>query len=472
MQKTGMRFLWTGRWALRFLFGFSVVTVLFTPVVFSVTIQVPSQAPTIQAGIDSVSPGDTVLVAPGTYVGVGNREISFGGKDIVVRSEFGADSTSINLGNAFRGFSFTNGETRTAVLRGFTIIHGRHPVGGAIHCQNSSPSILDCDFTSNAAGTFEPNGVGGAIAFSGSACSSLVQSCDFTGNLAMLGGAILVADSAYVDIRSCGFYDNVNINGAGGALAVSNYGRAQLFNSEFLRNYSPSGGAVWISDSGRVSGSIVLLARNESTTGGSAIHISNANGGNLSNVTIVLNESPPLSGAISCGSSSSFSLQKAIIAFEQGGSAVRLTGGSISFICSDIYGNAGGDWTGVIAGQLGINNNFYANPLMCDTSSDDFAIQLVSQCTTDSSTCGALVGAIEPQCGCCLGLRGNVNDDPEGSIDISDLTYLVNYFFKSGPPAPCMAQSNVNGDSGFTISDITYLAAYMFKGGPAPPPCL
>ena len=75
---------------------------------------------------------------------------------------------------------------------------------------------------------------------------------------------------------------------------------------------------------------------------------------------------------------------------------------------------------------------------------------------------------VDLQSGCCLE-RGNVN--ASGSIDISDLTFLVAYQFKGGPAPPCLEQGNINGAGAIDISDLTYLVAYQFKGGPAPPPC-
>jgi hypothetical protein len=78
---------------------------------------------------------------------------------------------------------------------------------------------------------------------------------------------------------------------------------------------------------------------------------------------------------------------------------------------------------------------------------------------------------IEPPC--CAGIRGNVNDDPLDTTDISDLTALVDFFFGSGEPPVCPEEANIDGDAGETldISDLTYFADYMFSGGPPPPAC-
>ena len=59
----------------------------------STILNVPANYATIQDGIDDAVEGDTVLVADGTYTGDGNRDIDFGGKNIVLKSENGPDRT-------------------------------------------------------------------------------------------------------------------------------------------------------------------------------------------------------------------------------------------------------------------------------------------------------------------------------------------------------------------------------------------
>ncbi len=56
-----------------------------------------------------------------------------------------------------------------------------------------------------------------------------------------------------------------------------------------------------------------------------------------------------------------------------------------------------------------------------------------------------------------------------GTPNLSDIIYLVNYVFKGGPaPSPtCRGDANGSGGSA-NLSDIIYLVNYVFKGGPAP----
>ena len=79
------------------------------------TIHVPADAATIQSGINVASDGDTVLVAPGTYV----ENIDFKGKAITVTSSGGATTTTIDGGQKGIVVRFGNNETRASVINGF-----------------------------------------------------------------------------------------------------------------------------------------------------------------------------------------------------------------------------------------------------------------------------------------------------------------------------------------------------------------
>jgi hypothetical protein len=56
----------------------------------------------------------------------------------------------------------------------------------------------------------------------------------------------------------------------------------------------------------------------------------------------------------------------------------------------------------------------------------------------------------------------------DGSVDISDAVFLIQYIFSGGPaPNPILA-ADTNCDSSIDISDAVYLIQYIFSGGPAP----
>ncbi len=84
-----------------------------------------------------------------------------------------------------------------------------------------------------------------------------------------------------------------------------------------------------------------------------------------------------------------------------------------------------------------------------------------------------LTGYIYIESACCQVFRGNVDGDPVDEINVADLTYLVDFLFKSGPPPSCLEEANVDGDSSeeILVSDLTFLVDYLYKGGLAPGLC-
>jgi len=153
--------------------------------VLSATIRVPTERPTIQAGIDFAINGDTVLVSNGIYKGSGNRNIDFGGKQLVLQSASGREFCTIDCELSGRAFIFTSGEDSSTVVQGFTIQNGSgdRGAGGAVYCANSSPKLIDCIFRDNSSINGGPlPGQGGAIYCINS--SPKVTNCIFHGNRA------------------------------------------------------------------------------------------------------------------------------------------------------------------------------------------------------------------------------------------------------------------------------------------------
>lgn len=71
---------------------------------------------------------------------------------------------------------------------------------------------------------------------------------------------------------------------------------------------------------------------------------------------------------------------------------------------------------------------------------------------------------------CCWGMRGNIDDDLDDIVDVSDLLLLVDYMFESAGDITlyCLDEADVNGDLVVDISDLNLLTDYMFSS-PIPP---
>ncbi len=73
---------------------------------------------------------------------------------------------------------------------------------------------------------------------------------------------------------------------------------------------------------------------------------------------------------------------------------------------------------------------------------------------------------------CCIGTRGDVNNDGGANANILDLNYLVNRIFRNGPPAACFVEADVNADGASSnILDLNFLVNRIFRNGPPPGAC-
>ncbi len=194
---------------------------------------------TIQAGIDCSTDGDIVIVADGTYRGSGNRDLDFGGKAIILRSENGAGSTSIDCEGIGRGFYFHSHEEANSVVDGFTIHSGSARRGGGIVFRNnSSPTIANCVITGNFAGD------GGGIYCWNNSMPTLIN-CLITANSAGDGGGIYCWNNSMPTLINCSIMGN-STYGDGGGIYCRNNSIPTLTNCMIVSNSSDGdGGGIY-----------------------------------------------------------------------------------------------------------------------------------------------------------------------------------------------------------------------------------
>ncbi|MFC1888989.1 nitrous oxide reductase family maturation protein NosD, partial [Thermodesulfobacteriota bacterium] len=249
-----------------------VTAIIFCSIpAFADTIHVPTDQPTIQAGIDATVAGDLVLVAPGTYV----ENIDFLGKAITVWSEQGADATIIDGNQNGSVVSFISGETRNTVINGFTVRNGYGGFGGVCCMYGSSPTILNCKMMENIA-------IGGGGVFCW-ASSPAVTNCTITGNEAGMfgGGGICCVEGSSPVITNCLITDNHandSTFGYGGGiccwLSEGFAPRLRIDNCTITGNTADdSGGGIYCQ-------STILIVRN-CTISGNSVSTYEADGGGI-----------------------------------------------------------------------------------------------------------------------------------------------------------------------------------------------
>ncbi len=193
----------------------------------------------IQDGLDNAADGDTVVVADGTYVGDGNRDLDFEGKAITVRSENGPEHTIIDCqgteAEPHRGVWFGHYNVKGQALDGFTIRNGYADYGGAIYCCCTSPTIANCTISSNTAR------VGGGLCGGG-----MLSNCTISRNVATVDGGGIFGEAT---LSNCEISDNAAASNGGGIYcrAPSSWGphTSPISNCTIRGNTARKGGGIF-----------------------------------------------------------------------------------------------------------------------------------------------------------------------------------------------------------------------------------
>lgn len=185
---------------------------------------------TIAKGVTTAVSGDTVIIAPGTYTGAGNKNIDIN-KDITIQGA-GENQTIIDLEGS--GYAFEFASPSTATVKNLTVKNGSTNEGAAIRNYGATVNVQDCTFKDNTADWY-----GGAIY---NAWGTLtIADSTFTGNSAQwYGGAI--TNGGTMALTDCTFTDNGNNVAEGGAIV--NFGTETVTNCIFTGNTGTDGGVL------------------------------------------------------------------------------------------------------------------------------------------------------------------------------------------------------------------------------------
>lgn len=107
--------------------------------------------------------------------------------------------------------------------------------------------------------------------------------------------------------------------------------------------------------------------------------------------------------ALECRSATSqVTVSRTIIAFSESPAPpvhCRQIPATLAITCTDVFGNAAGDWTGCIAGLGGANGNLSADPLFCDVAAGNLSLRFASPCAPQATGGCGLIGAVAATCG-------------------------------------------------------------------------
>ena len=356
------------------------------------TIRVPEHYASIQHAIDAAVSGDTVVVGPGTY----SETIDFRGKNITVTSEQGPQVTIIDGHGAGSVVSFKQGETRDAVLSGFTLRGGYSNSfgGGGIAIIGASPTIRDNTVRDNQS----CNSGAGISSHNGSPLieHNTITRNGFRGCSGGWGLGIYIFGNSSAEIVGNLITENNDDGraaGAGGGLALFSAGRPTVRGNTISNNVivaptggcSARGGAMAIAND--MQGTIAdnLIVGNKACVAAAIYWIGyGSNGGAVfANNTVADNEGRFGAPAMyTAGVDSRTWIANNVIATRSGAAlqcdnVVNLPGPILA--ANDMFrGDAGSPYAGTCADQTGLNGNISADPIFINAATGDYRVRMTS----------------------------------------------------------------------------------------------
>ncbi len=310
--------------------------------------------PDLQSALYAAQSGDSIRLADGIYTGPGNRNLVLGGVLTILSVGGDPENCILDLEEDGRGF-YIYSPAGTAIRIEGIMLRGGDPhllpeqwlpgYGGGIAIRGPNPSgyvIVDrCIFEENTA-----EAGGGAFLYQ---TQATFISCIFRRNHATDGSGVYVGYCTAgdgVQFTGCLFHGNdypyPSVGGYGGGVYFS-HSRGAVELSTMAENYA------WIG-----AGLLVSTA--------SVVHV-----------------------------------EGVLIAFSAEGQALALNSGQATIVRCDFFGNEGGDWTGPIAGFLGVDCNVREDPIFCDQTNADFTVRDDSPCLLENNGCGQ-IGAFLQGC--------------------------------------------------------------------------
>lgn len=387
-------------------------------------IHVPGDYATINAGVQACPPGDTVLVAAGTYhdcthetEGAGSIKACVIMKSGVTLRGAGKDATIIDAESLGRGIFVelvSNARIENLQVRGaYAAVYGAgilirqvdatvavndvkitaNTDGGVICINNAAPILRRVDFIGNTGkqggglaieensdaqcydSVFQNNWspAGGALIIRAN-CEAIIDGCSFDGNYTNAtfgsGGAILCLE-AEPTITDCTLTNN-STEGYGGGIAFMNGAAGSMSHCLVQGNtatYTYGLGAGIHVDGSSPLLEYLVITDNHATgfwAEGGGINVSFTPAPTIRHCTIfrnsVVSSNPEVYGGnIACQFSGDAIIDKCIVAESPQGQGIYCFFASPTISCSDVWGNEGGD---ALCGTDG-GGNFSLDPVFC-----------------------------------------------------------------------------------------------------------